>query len=280
MNMMAQLDTVTMSFADTGGSGPLLVLLHGWPQTARCWDPVIDQLAEEYRVIAPDLRGYGLTDKPRGGYDKKTMAADIRQLIEHLGHGSARIVGHDRGARVAHRFALDHPGMVTHLTLVDIVPTLHMFRHGTAATSQRYWHWLFHMKDDLPELLVGPHIDEYLRFFFERWTFQREPLEAAIPEYVKAFSRPGALRAGFDDYRATDADLTHDAEDFDAGRTVTLPVQVLWGDHGLVAGQDVVGVWRPFAPHAFGEPIANCGHFVPEEQPALFLEKLIPHLSR
>lgn len=268
-----------MSYRDTGGEKPLLLLLHGWPQTSQCWEAVIPALAEDYRVVAPDLRGYGHTDKPRGGYDKKTMAGDIRELIEHLGYSSARIVGHDRGARVAHRFALDHRDLVTHLTLLDIAPTLHMFRSGTMDLAQGYWHWLFHMKDDLPELLVGPQIEAYLRFFFERWTLQRNALEAAVPDYVKAFSRPGALRAGFDDYRATDVDLIHDAESLDAGHTVDLPVQVLWGDHGLVAGHDVIAAWKPFAPLAWGGPIAECGHFIPEEQPSVLVEMLRRHLA-
>lgn len=178
---------------------------------------------------------------------------------------------------MAHRFALDHPDTLTHLTLLDIAPTLHTFSKGTPATAQNYWHWLFHMKDDLPELLVSGNIDAYLRFFFERWTLQRDVLEPAIPDYVKAFSRPGALRSGFDDYRATDVDLRHDAVDRDAGTTVDLPVQLIWGDHGLVAGFDVLDAWKPFAPHAFGEPLADCGHFLPEEQPGELVRRLRAH---
>ena len=278
MAQVTRLKNLTMSYSDTGGSAPLVVLLHGWPQTSQCWEAVIPALAEEYRVVAPDLRGYGLTDKPRSGYDKKTMAQDVRQLVEHLGYSSFRLIGHDRGARVGHRFALDHPEMLTHLTLLDIAPTLYMHREGTTAMAQGYWHWFFHMQEDLPELLVGPRIDEYLRFFFERWTYQRARLEAVIPDYVRAFSRPGALRAGFDDYRAFERDVAHDGEDFDAGATVPLPVQVLWGDHGLVAGRDLVDIWKPFAPEAFGEPIPECGHFIPEEQPEILIRTLRSYL--
>ncbi|WP_208012905.1 alpha/beta fold hydrolase [Nesterenkonia salmonea] len=279
MRRITQLSDIKMSYTDTGGTQPLVVLLHGWPQTSQCWARVIPDLAQHYRVVAPDLRGYGLTDKPRGGFDKKSMAQDIRELVNHLGYSSVRIVGHDRGARVAHRFALDHGEVLTHLTVLDIAPTLHMFRHGSMDTAHGYWHWLFHMKDDLPELLVGPHIDAYLRFFFERWTLQRGALEPVIGDYVEAFSQPGALRSGFDDYRATDIDLVHDAGDFDAGRTVDLPVQVLWGAQGLVGGKDVVEFWKPFAPNAFGEPISDCGHFIPEEQPEILLDKLKHHLA-
>lgn len=279
MMKTVDLPNLRMSYRDTGGDLPLLVLLHGWPQTSQCWDQVIPALAEDFRVVAPDLRGYGHSDKPRIGYDKRTMAQDIRQLVDHLGHVSVRIVGHDRGARVAHRFALDHPDMLTHLTLLDVAPTLHTFRKGTTSTAQNYWHWLFHMKDDLPELLVGENIEAYLRFFFERWTMQRDAVEPAIPDYVTAFSRPGALRAGFDDYRATDIDLLHDGADHDAGTTVNIPVQLLWGDHGLVSGIDVIAAWKPFAPHAFGTPLVDCGHFLPEEQPSKLTEKLRPYLA-
>lgn len=279
MMKTVQLEALKMSYSDTGGSKPLLLLLHGWPQTSKCWARIIPKLSQDYRVVAPDLRGYGLTDKPRSGFDKKTMAKDIRQLVESLGSESVRIVGHDRGARVAHRFALDHEDLITHLSLLDIVPTLHTFRNGTLATAEGYWHWLFHMKDDLPELLISSHIDKYLRFFFERWTLQRERIETVIPDYVRAFSKPGALRAGFDDYRATHVDLEHDAVDFEDGNTVKIPIQLLWGDHGLVAGQDVVQAWKPFAPNAYGESVTDCGHFIPEEQPTYLIEMLKSHLQ-
>jgi haloacetate dehalogenase len=278
MELCVQLPTLKMNYSDTGGNRPLLVLLHGWPQTSQCWQKVTPVLAKDFRVVAPDLRGYGLSDKPRGGYDKKTMAQDIHDLIDHLGYDTARLVGHDRGARVAQRFALDYAERLTHLTLLDITPTLHTFREGGIATARGYWHWLFHMKEDLPELLVAPQIDGYLRFFFERWAVQRAALESAIPDYVAAFSRPGALRAGFDDYRATDIDLAHDADDFDQGKTIRIPVQILWGEHGLLAGVDVLQTWKPFAPDAFGEQVDNCGHFIPEEQPEVLGEKLLQYL--
>ena len=279
MDRSVKLSDIRMHYLDSGGDGPLLILLHGWPQTSRCWQSVIPMLAEEYRVVAPDMRGYGLTDKPTHGYDKKTMARDIAELMEHLGYDTARIVGHDRGARVGHRFAIEYPHLLTHLTVLDIVPTLHTFRNGTTESARRFWHWLFHMQADLPELLVGPRIPEYLNFFFERWTVQRHALEDAIPEYIEAYSRPGALRAGFADYRATPEDLEHDAADLDSGNTVDIPVQVLWGDGGLPAGMDVVDAWTPFAPRAFGQAVADCGHFIAEEQPRALVDLLKPYLA-
>src|SRR5690625_1689552 len=280
METSVRLPDLTMHYRDSGGEGPLLVLLHGWPQTSYCWRLAEPELAAHFRVVAPDLRGYGLSDKPAAGYDKARMAQDVRELVAALGYDSVRLVGHDRGARVAHRFALDHPESLTHLSLLDICPTLHTFRNGTPETARGYWHWLFHMKPDLPELLVGANIEAYLRYFFEHWAVKRAALEEAVPHYVTAFSRPGALRAGFDDYRATDPDLELDSADFQAGRHVTIPTQVLWGEKGLVGGVDVLSAWHPFAPQVSGQVLRDCGHFLPEEQPAMLTELLLSYLLR
>lgn len=145
MRYTARLSKIKMSYVDTGSDQQLLVLLHGWPQTAQCWERIIPALAKDYRVVAPDLRGYGLSDKPQRGYEKKSMAQDVRELIDALGFAQARIVGHDRGARVGHRFALDYPESITHLTVLDVAPTLHTFRGSSPAVAQKYWHWLFHI---------------------------------------------------------------------------------------------------------------------------------------
>jgi haloacetate dehalogenase len=261
------------------GEGPLVVLLHGWPQTGDCWRLVLPGLvAAGYTVLAPDLRGYGLTDKATSGYDKRAMARDVRGLVATLGFDHVRLVGHDRGARVAHRYALDYPDEVTHLAVLDIVPTLAMFRGGDIGAARGYWHWLFHLQPDLPELLVGGAVDEYLRFFFERWTVQRHRLADAVDGYVEAFRQPGALRAGFDDYRATDQDLIDDAVDADAGRTVDAPVLALWGAQGLPAQLPVVDIWKQFAADVRGEAVADCGHFLPEEQPERVTELLLEFL--
>ncbi len=257
------------------GDGPLVLLLHGWPQTGRCWHRVQPALAAAgYTVVAPDLRGYGLTDKPTGGYDKRTMAADVRALAAALGFDRVRLVGHDRGARVAHRYALDYPGEVSHLAVLDIVPTLAMFTRGDVRTARGYWHWLFHLQPDLPELLVGPAIDSYLRYFFERWTVQRHALAERIGFYVEMFGQPGALRAGFDDYRATDDDLALDQATFDAGQKLAMPVLALWGEQGLPARLPVAEIWGDYATDLRAEPIAECGHFIPEEQPARVVDLL------
>jgi haloacetate dehalogenase len=252
------------------GEGPLVLLLHGWPQTWYCWRRLIPPLAERYTVVAPDLRGYGLSDKPPAGYDKRTMAEDVRALVGHLGHRRvALLAGHDRGARVAHRWALDHPDEVERLAVLDIVPTREMFRRVDATVARGYWHWLFHLQPDLPELLVGPNLEAYLRWFFERWTSNRPAVEEAVPEYVRAFSAPGALRAGFDDYRATfPDDLDADEASAAAGQRLRMPLLVLWGDAGLPSRLPVLDIWRGYAADVRGQAIADCGHFVPEERPA------------
>ncbi|MEC3890964.1 alpha/beta fold hydrolase [Nocardiopsis sp. LDBS1602] len=261
------------------GSGPLLVLLHGWPQTSHCWRHVMPTLAEHYTVIAPDLRGYGLTDKPVGGYDKRTMATDVRALARRFDDGPIRLVGHDRGARVAHRYALDHPDEVERMALLDIAPTLATFRRTSMTVARNYWHWLFHMQPDLPEELVGGRHDTYLRYFFERWTVNRSAVEEAIDHYVDAFSRPGALRAGFDDYRATHPeDLDADEADQEAGRRLTMPLLVLWGDAGLPAALPVADIWREYADDVTGEALEDCGHFLPEERPAELVDRLLRFL--
>jgi haloacetate dehalogenase len=259
------------------GRGPLVVLLHGWPQTSHCWRHVIGPLASEHPVVAPDLRGYGRTDKPLGGYDKRTMAGDIRALIRLLGYQRLVLVGHDRGARVAHRYALDHADEVERLAVLDIIPTREVWRRFDMNTglARSTWHWTFHLQPDLPERLAGADVRGYLGYFLERWTVNRAAVDEAAEEYFAAFSRPGALRAGFDDYRASfPDDAAHDDDDWDAGRRLRMPVLALWGAEGLPAAAPVLDIWREYAQDVRGAEIADCGHFLPEEQP----DAVVAHL--
>jgi haloacetate dehalogenase len=260
------------------GEGPLLVLLHGWPQTGHCWHRLVEPLSATYTVIAPDLRGYGRSEKPFSGHDKRTRAEDLHQLIRALGHQSAIVVGHDRGARVAHRWALDHPDDIARVMFMDIIPTREMWRRMDADLARDSWHWLFHLQPDLPELLAGANPEAYVRFFLDRWAHIPLP-ESDIAEYVRAFSAPGALRAGFDDYRAA---LTHDAEhdDTDRGRKITMPVRVLWGEHSFLQTIDALQVWRDYADDVSGTMIDRCGHFLAEERPDRVLEELHSFLPR
>jgi haloacetate dehalogenase len=281
MRATAAVNGVRLHYA-LEGDGPLVVLLHGWPQTWYCWRKVIPALAGAgHSVLAPDLRGYGHSDKPPSGYDKRTMAADVRALVDHLGHRRiALLAGHDRGARVGHRYALDHPAEVERLAVLDVVPTREMFARADATVARGYWHWLFHLQPDLPELLVGANIEAYLRWFFERWTSNRPAVEEAVPEYVRAFSAPGALRAGFDDYRATfPDDLDADEASAAAGQRLAMPVLALWGEDGLPSRLPVLDIWRHYADDVRGQPIGDCGHFLPEERPEELTRLLLDFLQ-
>jgi pimeloyl-ACP methyl ester carboxylesterase len=258
------------------GEGPLLVLLHGWPQTSYCWRHLIGPLSAGYTVVAPDLRGYGRTDKPPGGFDKRTMAGDVRGLMRLLGFQRATVIGHDRGARIAHRWALDHPDEIERLVVMDIIPTREMWRRTDLELARRYWHWLFHLQPDLPELLVGANVAAYLGYFFERWTYNRTGLDdRAVAEYVRAFSAPGALRASFDDYRASfPLDAEHDEADAAVGHMLTMPLLVLWGANGLFGEMPALEIWRDYADDVSGAEIPDCGHFLAEEQPERVLAEL------
>ncbi|MER6798194.1 alpha/beta fold hydrolase, partial [Amycolatopsis mediterranei] len=177
----------------------------------------------------------------------------------------------------AHRWALDRPDQVDRLAVLDIVPTRAMWQR-LDVIAKPSWHWLFHLQPDLPELLAGQNIAAYLGYFFERWTYQRHALDADTQaEYVRAFSQPGALRAGFDDYRASfpdDAEL--DDADFEAGKRVTQPLLALWGANGLVGTLPTLEIWREYAADVTGEALAECGHFLPEEQPG----EVVAHLRK
>jgi haloacetate dehalogenase len=253
------------------GDGPVLVLLHGWPQTGHCWRHLVGPLSAAYTVVVPDLRGYGRSDLPREGHDKRTRAEDLHRLIRVLGHESATVIGHDRGARVAHRWALDHPGDVERLVVMDIIPTRETWRRMDADLARRTWHWLFHLQPDLPELLAGANPEAYVRYLIDAWAHVPLP-EEDIAEYVRAFSRPGALRAGFDDYRAADEDAAHD--EADAGRRLPMPLLALWGEHSFLQTIDTVAVWRDHAEDVTGTMIEDCGHFLAEERPDAVLAAL------
>ena len=264
----------------TDGEGPPVVLLHGWPQTWYQWRKIIPTLARRYAVIAPDLRGYGDSDKPASGYDKRTMASDIHELVRALGHPRIRLVGHDRGARVAHRYALDYADELERLALLDIIPTRVAFERLDVANARAYWHWLFHMVPDLPELLVGANIEGYLRHFLRDWAFQTAaftPEDVAV--YVHALSQPGALRAGFEDYRAGGTiDLLHDRAD--AGRKITAPTLLLWAtEGGLGKSRSILDIWRDLADDVRGEGVPESGHFLAEEQPQVVAAKLLQFLG-
>lgn len=264
------LDGIRIAYRRTG-DGPPVVLLHGWPQTSYCWRHVVPHLARTRTVVAPDLRGYGGSDKPEGPYDKRTLAGDLSRLIRALGFERVDVVGHDRGARVAHRWALDHPADIGRLALLDILPTREVMRGVDVDSASMLWHWFFHRQPDLPELLVTGNERAYLSHFLLRQSFDPATFdEAAIDEYVRAYRAPGALHASFEEYRAGfTVDLGHDEADFAAGRLVPHPLLVLWGADGGLGAAPVLDVWRRYARDVRGRAIAECRHFLPEEQPAV-----------
>lgn len=258
------------------GSGPAMVLLHGYPQTGHMWRKVMPALAERFTVIAPDLRGYGDSDRPASGYDKRTMARDVAGVIAALGLGRVALVGHDRGARVAHRFALDYPDRLSHLVLLDIAPTYDGRERTDQHSARTRWHWFFHQVPDLPEALTAGREELYLRFMYRAWA--RDPTaieEEAVQEYVRCFRQPGAMRAGFEDYRAgATIDLEHDRADRD--RKVAVPTLVLWGEAGRTPqASDMLAVWRDRSERVEGHAIPACGHFLPEEQPAAVVDAIL-----
>ncbi len=251
----------------TAGTGPPLYLLHGYPQSWIVWRKLIPLLAPHFRLVMPDLRGYGDSDKPLDGYDKRTMAQDIRALARFLGDSRLLLCGHDRGGRVAHRYALDHGETLTGLVLVDIIPTRTFFERVTKETAQGTWHWFFLPVPDLAETLIAGNPEAVLRHFLRAWA--GNPLaieESAFQEYLRVFRLPGAIRAASADYRAgIGIDLEQDRAD--EHKRIEVPVRVLWGGMGRVEQWDPLAVWREKALQVDGRAIPTSGHFVSEEAP-------------
>ncbi|KAF1036574.1 MAG: Soluble epoxide hydrolase [Burkholderia lata] len=250
------------------GSGPVVVLLHGFPETSYAWRHQIPVLARTYRVIAPDLRGYGETDKPASGYDKRNMALDIVRLLDALGIEKVVLVGHDRGARVATRLAKDHPERVDRLVVMDNVPTRIVAESMSPETARAYWFFLFHLVVDLPETLIAGNEEAWLRHFFSDWCYNPHTIEGAdLDAYVKAYQRPGAVRGAMSDYRANAQDVEQDQADADL--RIACPTMAIWGEDFYAVGGmfDMRAVWEGMASNLRAEPIAHCGHLPQEEQP-------------
>lgn len=267
-----------------GGAGSPVLLLHGFPQTGAAWHRVAPDLAAEHTVVVPDLRGYGASDKPRGSpshvaYAKRTMAADQVAVMSALGFECFAVVGHDRGGRVGHRMALDHPDRVRRLAVLDILPTRHVLRTTDEATARAYYHWFFLSQPyDLPERLIGADPEFFLRWCLR--TLSADPgcyAGEAIEEYVAAYADPATVHATCEDYRAAaTVDLEHDEADLD--RRVACPLLVLWGERGFVGSRgDVLRVWRERASDVRGGPLPS-GHALPEEAPGETTAALLPFL--
>jgi haloacetate dehalogenase len=264
------------------GDGPPVLLLHGYPQTRAMWHAVAPALAEGHTLVAPDLRGYGDSSKPVGDrYDKRAMAADQLGVMEALGFDRFAVVGHDRGGRVGHRLALDHPAAVSAVAVLDIVPTLHMFEHVDRAMAEAYFHWFFLTRaDGLPEALISAAPDAWLESRFRGRSAAPGAIDpAAAAEYRRCFTAE-MIAASTADYRAASTvDLDHDRVDRAAGRTVEVPMLALWGSASYVGRTfDVVDAWRPFAPRVTGRAIL-ADHYLAEEAPDAVAAALLDFLA-
>ncbi|MCP4563277.1 MAG: alpha/beta hydrolase [Bosea sp.] len=256
----------------TGGEGPPLLLLHGYPQTHIMWRRVAPALAQRFTLVCPDLRGYGDSQKPPSAadhapYSKRAMAQDMAEVMTALGHERFCVGSHDRGARVGHRLALDHGERVLKLATLDIAPTREMYRDTSDAFARAYWHWFFLIQAaPMPERMIGADPEFY-------WTSRRasdmklfEP--AALNEYLRCFRDPAMIHASCEDYRAAATiDIAHD--DGDGGRTIACPLLALWGDRGAVGKCfDVLALWRERAENVQGRALPG-GHYLAEEIPDL-----------
>jgi haloacetate dehalogenase len=270
------------------GSGPPLLMLHGNPQTHAMWHRVAPQLAETRTVICPDLCGYGQSFKPacsddHAAYAKKAMAADMADLMDRLGFEHFELVGHDRGARVAHRLALDFPERVSRLAVLDIIPTLAHFERTDMDFALGYYHWFwFAQPHPFPEALISKAPEDW----FNAHT-SREPKgpgffhPEALADYLQAVHNPDMIRGMCEDYRAAASiDLDHDRASRDAGERITCPLLVLWGAKGKI-GQwyDALGIWQTYCDTPVSGGDIPSGHYLAEEAPKAVLQQLMPFLS-
>jgi haloacetate dehalogenase len=268
-----------------GGAGPPVLLLHGYPQTRSMWDRVSTVLAEDFTVVAADLRGYGDSSKPDGDseharYSKRAMAEDQVEAMRALGFESFAVVGHDRGGRVGHRMALDHPETVTKLAVLDIVPTRHVFETVGKDLATVYYHWFFLIQPfDLPERLIGNDPSYFLRQALGRYGSDLSIFAPdALAHYERCFAEPATIHASCEDYRAAASiDLAHDRAD--RGRKLKCPLFLLWGARAAMHDlYDVAEVWRGYAEEVHGKPL-DAGHYLAEERPHETARELAAFLS-
>ena len=268
--------------ARKGGSGRPLLLLHGHPQTHAIWHRVAQQLAKSFTVVMTDLRGYGDSSKPQGAqdhlnYSKRVMASDQIEVMRHFGFAEFDVLAHDRGARVAHRLALDHPKSVKRLVLLDIAPTLAMYEKTSNQFARSYWHWFFLIQPaPMPERLIEADPAAYVRDVLGRRSAGLAPFDArALAEYVRCIELPGTAHGLCEDYRASASiDLIHDQLDLDDKNFVKQPLLVLWGEQGVVHQCfEPLKEWSKLAQNVQGRALP-CGHYIPEEAPELLLQQV------
>lgn len=272
----AELDEVMLHYV-TAGSGPPVVLLHGWPQTWYEWRHVIPALANRYTVIAPDLRGLGDSSRPLHGYDKMTMARDIWQLVSgKLGHDRFFLVGHDWGGPTAFALAAQQPQAVRRLAILDVVIP---GDGGDFSQGGRRWHHQFHMTPDLPEALVQGREEIYLAWFYRTLAFRPDAIGADdLTEYLRTYRQPGAMRAGLALYRALPQDAADNRATL-ARMKLPMPTLAVGGAKAWGRAGEVEDSLRRVATDVRGTVVAECGHFIPEEQPEVLARLLLDFLG-
>jgi len=280
---MAAVNGINIHYVIEGQGAPV-VFIHGWPEFWYGWRRQIPVLSERYQVIVPDLRGFGYSDKPLHGYDTKSAASDIYELVQQLGHKQVSIVAHDIGVRVAYRFALDHEETVNRMVLLDSTPPMEQLGPQAPSVVRERWHSYFHQQFDLPEKLIEGREEVYLRHIFKDWTINKYPPSATeVAEYVRAYSQPGALRGGFSYYRAAAyEDPAH--WQADASRVLQTPVLFLYGSRRVNTAQasgagPLDDAWRSVFPKVRGKDMGNYGHFLQWEAPDEVNRELISFLS-
>ncbi|MPQ69039.1 MULTISPECIES: alpha/beta hydrolase [unclassified Pseudomonas] len=269
-----------------GGSGPGLLLLHGHPQTHVIWHKIAGELAKHFTVVAADLRGYGDSARPAAdeqhlNYSKREMGRDGVALMDSLGFSEFSVLAHDRGARVAHRLALDHPQVVQRMVLLDIAPTLSMYTQTDEAFARAYWHWFFLIRPaPLPETLIEANPEQYLRSVMGSRSAGLKPFTGeAFSEYLRCISLPGSARGICEDYRASaTVDLEHDRADIEAGRQLNMPLLALWGAEGTVGRCfNPLHEWQQVATDVRGKALPG-GHYLAEEIPEQLLGEVLTFL--
>jgi haloacetate dehalogenase len=269
----------------TGGKGPAVLLLHGYPETHAMWHKVAPALALDYTVVCADLRGYGDSSKPKGlpdhsNYSKRAMAQDMAEVMTRLGHRQFHLVGHDRGGRVAHRLARDHGARVRSLAVLDISPTLKVFESTDMALARAFYHWFFLIQPaPMPERMIGSMRRQYLLGRIGRGPGGLGDFPPAVMrEYLRCFDARG-IHGSCEDYRAAATiDLVHDRRSLK--KKLAMPVLALWARHSPVGTMfDCLADWRAVAKDVRGRAL-DCGHFLPEERPREVLRELRRFLAR
>ena len=268
-----------------GGTGPPILLMHGYPQTHLMWHKIAPQLSKKFTVIVTDLRGYGDSSKPETNnnhivYSKKRMALDKVEVMKALGFEKFYAVGHDRGARVLHRMMIDNQNSVKKAVFMDIVPTLTMYNTADKNFAYNYYHWFFLTQPyDFPERLIGSDPEYYLRKKIKAWGKNKDFIPKEVfNEYLRCFSKKETIHASCEDYRASfTIDLEHDKNDY--GNKIKNPIYVMWGEYGFVGNNyKVIDVWKEYATNVKGKGLP-CGHYIPEESPGETLKVLLEFLN-